>query len=388
MTSYQKIIMDRLLNEENSNNFFLQRPLEILKHYNPILFPIKKIKTLKNKDMLSGGLLKEDMTFCETSKTFRIAPNNSNLIYKDWYLDPSNKLLESHEYYYLDEDVLFIGPIPGHYGHFITEGLSRLWPLLDKQYENYKVVYISEKKENPFKEFFTIFGLRDADILRVDSPTQFKSITVPEPSIRLHDYCHELYGQTIEAIMKDIPLTSQKNIFLSKKANQLNGKSIGEENIEKIFNDNDFEIISPEVMSIKDFLSTMLSAKKVAALSATSAHNAIFMKEKSELICLNRSDHHHPLQIMINQIRNLEVTYIDVSFNIFRPNFSNGPFNIIISRHLQAFLKENEFKPPSQLRIFFTFCKSTLIYISYFFFLQKLLNTLSVIKVKISKLKS
>ena len=323
------------------------------------------------------------MSFCNFSKTIRVPPSNSNLVFKDWYIDPSGFNLQINDYPFIDEDIIFIGPIPNHYGHFITEGLSRLWPLLDIKYKNHKVAYISEGSINSFKDFFILFGLNESNLIRVQTPTQFKSIKVPEPSIRLHDYCHELYGKTIKTILKDVPLVNKKNIFLSKKANKYNGKSIGENHLEEVFSNSDFEIVSPETMPIEEFLSVMLSAEKVAALSATSAHNAIFMKEGAELICLNRSDHHHPLQIMINKIRELKVTYVDVSLNIFKPNFSDGPFNVIISKNLQNFLKHNAFKTPSKLKIFITSFKSTFLYIAYFLFLKKLLTTSSRIKNKI-----
>ena len=43
---------------------------------------------------------------------------------------------------FIDEEVIFLGPLPDHYGHFITEGLSRLWPYLDSKYKDYGVYLI------------------------------------------------------------------------------------------------------------------------------------------------------------------------------------------------------------------------------------------------------
>ncbi len=386
---FQKKLMNNLFEEIDSHNFFLNRRLEILHHQQATLFPIKKIDIFSSKKSsntkLCGGLLKSDMTFCDFAKTIRIPPYYSDLIFHDWYINPPLNLKATLSYDYIDEDVVFIGPMSVHYGHFITEGLSRLWPILDNHYKDYKIAYISEAAEDKFNDFFLLFGINKSNIIRIDKPTKFKSIIVPEPSIRLHDYCHEMYSETIIKILKNVPFTDKKNIFLSKKANRWTGKSIGEKYIQEIFSRNGYEIIYPEQMSIKEFLSLILSAKRVVASSGSSAHNAVFMRKKSELICLNRSDHHHHLQIMINKMRDLKVTHVDASFNVFNnPNLSNGPFNMVITSYLLEFLKEEGFKLPSKFYIAITFFKSTFFYILYISFLQKMVYSFFKIKTRLA----
>ena len=385
---FQKKSMNNLFEKINSHNFFLDRPLEILHHKHSTLFPIKKINTsLLKKGVtvnLCGGLLKSDMTFCDFAKTIRIPPDYSDLVFNDWYINPPLNKEAIQNYNYIDEDVVFIGPMSVHYGHFITEGLSRLWLLLDNNYKDLKIAYISEAERDKFNEFFLLFGIKKSNIIRINEPTKFKSIIVPEPSIRLHDYCHEMYGETITQILKNVKLIDEKDIFLTKKATRWTGKSIGEKYIQKVFLRNGFEIVCPEEYSIDEFLSLMLSAKTLVASSGTSAHNAVFMKKQSELICLNRSDHHHHLQIMINKIRDLKVTHVDTSFNVFNnPNLANGPFNIVITSYLLDFLKRESFKLPSKLFIAYTFLKSTSYYLLYTFFLQKMIYTFMKIKIRL-----
>ncbi len=366
-----------LLSKEESQEYELKRPLKILIHSQATLYPIS---TINNK--LNGGIQLQDKSFCNLSKITRVAPISSKLVFNDWYSDLDLSIADKTEKKHIDEDVIFIGPIPDHYGHFITEGLSRLWPLLSLENQDKKIVYISENKIN-FTDFFILFGIDQSRIKRITEPTTFKSITVSEPSIRLHDYYHQSYGETVKKILSNVPTDKENSIFLSKNENKRNGKSIGEKNIMNIFKKNGYEIVYPELLSVKDFLSKVYSAKRVVALSASSAHNAVFMKTGSELVCLNRSDHHHPLQIMINKMRNLKVTYCDVSLNFFKPNISNGPYNIIISKYLIIFLGMQKLKIPNKIIILLMNLSSSIYYILHYLFFGKVFRSISLLKARL-----
>ncbi|MBT7081621.1 MAG: excinuclease ABC subunit UvrA, partial [Chloroflexi bacterium] len=63
--------------------------------------------------------------------------------------------------------VVFLGVLSGHYGHFILEGLSRLWYFLNPENVHLKAVYVSEVSNNKFINFFSLFGLKDDNIIEV-----------------------------------------------------------------------------------------------------------------------------------------------------------------------------------------------------------------------------
>jgi hypothetical protein len=380
--SFQSPEMQHLQDLEHGLSYQLMRPLQFEVIKQGVAFPFKE----DNTGQLSAGIMREDKTFCDLAKTKRISPRNFDVWLDDWFVDPLHSLnLDAIPF--VNKDVIFLGALPDHYGHFITEGISRLWPYLDKEKKNLSSIYFSENNHPPFVEFLNLFGLQNSQINRVDTPLRFKSILVPEQSIRLHDFYHESYNESIEKILDNIDSIQPEKIFLSKKAAKyLNGKSIGENSIEKIFSDNNYTIIYPETLSIREFLSTMKSASSVTALSGSSAHNAIFMKKKSSLICMNRSNHHHPLQIMINEMRQLNVTYVDVFLNFFKVNFGNGPFNIIISKYFIDFAHAFDLSIGSKSKIFFKTSISTIQYLIYATFLGKLLYYLGLIANKKKKI--
>jgi hypothetical protein len=215
---------------------------------------------------------------------------------------------------------------------------------------------------------------------------QYRSIIIPEPSIQLHNYYHDEFNKTVKAILRTLPRKEPKDLFLSKKNHSFfNGKSIGEDTLESAFRKNNFDIIYPESIPLSDFIAMLHSAKTVASISGTSAHNAMFMSQDSNIICLNRSNHHHPLQIMIGEMRKINTSYVDVFFNFLSPNFGNGPFNIIISKYFIRFARFHKIQLPAKPIIYFRAIISTFIYLSYIVFLGKVVLILSKITNKKKK---
>lgn len=85
-----------------------------------------------------------------------------------------------------DDEVIWGGPIMGHYGHFLTESVSRLWPLLSNSgLEGLPVVFVT-----PFEKPFIMEWLAAFEVRVVTLPTQgvvrFKRVFVPEPAWRLN----------------------------------------------------------------------------------------------------------------------------------------------------------------------------------------------------------
>ena len=134
-----------LLSKEESQEYELRRPLKNSQSQPSHLISISKIN---NK--LVGGIQLQDKSFCNLSKITRVAPISSKLVFNDWYSDLNLSIADKTKKKYIDEDVIFIGSLnySDHYGHFITEGLSRLWPLLSLENQDKRLVYISENEIN------------------------------------------------------------------------------------------------------------------------------------------------------------------------------------------------------------------------------------------------
>lgn len=250
-----------------------------------------------------------------------------------------------------------------HYGHFITEGLARLWFFLDPQNIRYKGVYIVEHKDNKFMDLFKFFGMQDKNLIEVTKPTRFRSVIVPEQSIRLHDFYHSNYKRTIDKIKEKIIAAEYKKVYFSKSMSE-NARGIGEFPIQHVFEKNGFNIFYPENMSMYETISVLKGCDEFVASSGTNIHNSIFIDDAKSVICLNRSAHFHPLQIMIDRMKSFRTTYIDIFLFSTANSFGNIPCYVFASTFLREYFEHVNFR----------YCRLYLFFISPFYFASFILH--------------
>lgn len=313
--------------------------LEIQCIENGIVHPISSTRDNFNKTQ--GGVTDVNLNLIQLSLTKRVSPKNFTLEFEDWYCGCSNNF-QLEEADYVDEDVVFLGALSSHYGHFITEGLARLWFFLDSKNLHYKGVYISDSRNNKFIDCFRFFGIKDKNFLEITKPTRFRTVIIPEPSIRLHDFYHSKYKQTIDKIKENVVPAQYAKVFFSK-AKSASGRGEGELPIQTVFEGNGFAICYPERMSMYETISVLKGCSEFAATSGTNIHNSIFMNDGKSLICLNRSGHFHPLQIMIDRMKNFQATYVDVFLFSTDSNFGDSPCFVSVTSHLRKFFNNRNF---------------------------------------------
>lgn len=378
--AYQSKLMNDSLEKELETNYKKKESLRAINYNNALVCPLKK-SSRNNSPTLLGGVYDSEGSFIYDSLTRRVSPPNIKMFFDDWF---GSSLEEDYSNINkLDKKVIFLGALPKHYGHFITEGISRLWYISQTNDQDAEFVYISEDGPDRFLEIFEIFGIDLSRTHKIEEPTEFSEVVIPEASIRLHDYYHDDYEVTISTILNSVPSSNVDKIYLSKKQ-RFNGRALGERSIERIFKRNGFKILYPESIPLINFFSILKSAKVLASSSGSSAHNAIFLDKSAQFICLNRSRHHHPLQIMIDEMRELNVVYIEACMNIFRNDFSGGPYNLFPTRYLSSFFADSNFKSFSIFDLAHSFF-STIFYIFYTIFLGKFVNYLLKIKNSILK---
>lgn len=331
---------DEMLNnfkKEYQTNYEKSNSLKIERVSNGIVHPLQLSKVGKFENNEFGGVTDKKLNFIDLSLTKRVSPTNFIINFHDWYIG-ANSDCSISDIDYIDEDVIFLGPLSKHYGHFILEGLSRLWFCLEPESVNYKCVYISGYGEDRFNEFFKLFGLEEKNVIKIRKPTRFRTVIVPEQSIRLHDFYHEKYKETVDKIKEKVESANFEKVYFSK-ARIKNNRAVGEASIEEVFLKNGFSVFYPESLSIYEMISILKGCKVFAATSATNIHNSIFMNDSNTFICLNRSAHIHPIQTMIERMRSLKGIYIDVFFFSSIKNFGDAPCLLAPTKYLFDFFE-------------------------------------------------
>lgn len=324
--------MKNLYSIEKNTNYKRTSDLNKKEVLNGTIIPLEKSIIQDSNALYYGGVYDEKMELLPISLNKRVSPPNFNYSFDEWYsgYDKQNFHLNKN---YEDKNVIFLGAFHPHFGHFFLESLSRLWIFFESNYHDYEYVYISENEiQKDFFDLIILFGLDIQKVKRLTNPTTYKKIIIPEMSLRLHDYYHDNYKKIFDKIIEKIPSDfNNKTYYLSRK-NIKNSRVYGEKTLEYFLNKLDIEILYPEKITIVDLISKLKSSKQIIAISGTNSHNSIFMNDNSKLICFSRSSHYHPPQSMIDQMKNLKTSYVDVYLLKFG-DWSGGPFYIYPTKY-------------------------------------------------------
>lgn len=345
---------------EKNTSYQRTSDLEVQEILSGTIIPMKKIENCRTKSFfITGGVYDENLELITLSLNKRVSPPNFYCNYEDWYggFDELNLNKNTN-----DKTIIFLGAFHPHFAHFILESLSRFWIFLNDEYPNVECVYISENEINKdYFEWIKLFGIQPSRISRLTEITTYSKVIVPEMSFRLHDYYHPLFKKIIDKILSNVPSKPNNKIYYISRKYIENKRIFGEKSIEYLFSGLNIEVLYPETLTAQELIFKLKSCKKVIAISGTSSHNSLFMMDNSNLVCLNRSPHFHPPQSMIDDMKNLKTTYIDVfRFSFINKNWSSGPFFVYPSKYFMKFISNNfNFYKQSNLltihRILFSF---------------------------------
>ena len=98
-----------------------------------------------------------------------------------------------------EETVVYCGYMVNHWGHFLIEGVTRLWYFLEQDASVDKYVFFLDEGEQRqiqgnYREFFQLLGIWDK-LEFINRPTTFRRVIVPELGIHMRQgYTPKLLG--------------------------------------------------------------------------------------------------------------------------------------------------------------------------------------------------
>ena len=194
----------------------------------------------------------------------------------------------SGSYYHLDNEER------GHYGHLMTEGLSRLWAWEESKAADpdLKVLLgINRRKEvQPYE--YTIYaaaGIPAEDIVLVDGPVRVERLVTPAPllsnPIFVHPRIRETWrsvGDRLAADASDGP--RPERFFCSRRLSKRSCTNTAE--VEDLFREAGFEIVFPEDHTIADQVAMFRSADVIAGFAGSGLFNLCFVPDPVRVITL------------------------------------------------------------------------------------------------------
>ncbi|PPB53529.1 glycosyltransferase family 61 protein [Campylobacter hyointestinalis] len=339
----QKIINSHNINWQNDG----EPQVVVVKNgiIHPITCPKNGIAEHKNY----GGVTDEGLNFILLSNPKRFGGESLRSV-EDWLIGAD--ITQNFENIkYMDIEVVYLGPIKRHLAHNYIEVFSRLWYFLDKTNLKYKIAFMSQKDDvinwNLISFFFTKLGIDIDDLIEITEPTKFKSVIIPEQSCQLNGKAYKEYKVLFETYCKDIYTSNYEKVYFSKTydiVSKFRDRCANWDLLDDIMQKNGFKVMYPELMSIEEMISALYNCKIFVAQSGSNAHNAIFCKDNCEIWVLNRSEHIHPYQTLIAQLRNFSTQYVDMFIPFLPVHWDIGPFGMIFSKYFLEFAKYNKIR--------------------------------------------
>lgn len=287
-----------------------------------------------------GGVTDEKLNYIKESSlvnVFQHLNNSTHVRVNDF-----NHNYDFQNIKYYDEVVIYIGKMAAVWGHFMHETLSRLWYFVDNPDCDYKIAYISESGNDEFLDYIYLLGLSPDRFIRINEPIKFKEVIIPEESSRLTDMYHSKYVETIAKMGENIPPSNQKKIYLSRSLMPNNTKAIGEIDIENVFRENGYAIVSPEILSARGKISLMKGADIVVTAQGSGPYNMLFAKDGAKLVILNTSSTNGlPL---VEFFRDIDVYFVDTYQELIPVHYGIGPCFVTLTPCLEKFFNHFNLK--------------------------------------------
>lgn len=229
---------------------------------------------------------------------------------------------------------------------------GRLWYVLKNDISNYKIAYTcrlgkDDSIKGNYLELLNLLGIDESKLLRVNQVTQFEEVIIPETSIYPGKYFTKEYKELFDRIIENskVDFFSAKKIYCSRAMVKHRLKrEIGEEKLEQVFNNNGYQSVYLEKMTLNEQISLLNTAKEIVCVSGTLPHNLLFVRNNAKVTILNKTYKLNMHQFLINQICNLDVSFVDVNLSPTPVLYGMGPFIMMITDCFKAYCKDNNLK--------------------------------------------
>ena len=258
----------------------------------------------------------------------------------------NHTLNSDFELEFIDESVIFGGMTWAHFGHFILEGLSRLWYLVKNPTDTRKIIYICDEaeifkfKKQIIYDFFKMLGVDEYRLMFIEKPIKFAHISIPSVLFKADEiyyikeyplvYCACAKGANF--IHNDKKCFDKIYISHTKWTHRTEMCFLNEDIYEKFFTQKGFKVLYPEEFSVSEMVYYVSNATQIATTMGTTAHYALFARRGTRFIVLTREANarHYSkdfttltTQCILHQAMKLDWFIIDANLN-FLPSFDQG----------------------------------------------------------------
>ena len=226
----------------------------------------------------------------------------------------------------LDEEVVYLGWLFNHYGHFLMQSLARVWYLREVA-PSVRVLfhYPGRSGWEPARwalRMLAEFGIPQERILTLDEPTRLRRLIVPEPLfeprsvtagrvVRAHVAMARPYREVAERIASSATPTAQP-VYLSRRLLPSRQRlMVGEAELEATLRHNGFHIAHLQTMPFAEQVRLVNSHEHIVSNAGSAAQNVLFALHRPRLHLLTNAQFFSPDYFMHAMVSGTETSFIN-----------------------------------------------------------------------------
>jgi hypothetical protein len=282
-------------------------------HYNALYIPFHSLgKDLRRFSCLyshSGKIINSSKLFVDqNNRSVCLAPEEINI----------NSNLEPDQRKYI-----YIGFLLEHYGHFITESLSRLWFYLINNTEDYYLLYHSSDdyhKNILYTELLGALGISSDKLIRFEKATIVSKVIIPNPSFTIRGKAYNIHDKLVNTTAKfltknmgKIKPTSQP-LYLSRRLLSDEQRLVkNESKLEDILIKKGVNVQHPQFLNLAEQIYLINRHQTVIGTLGSALHSVLFSinKNKYSIVLTKSKDGSNSTQLLIDLLKHNQLSYIN-----------------------------------------------------------------------------
>jgi capsular polysaccharide biosynthesis protein len=193
----------------------------------------------------------------------------------------------------------------GHYGHLVTEVMSRLWGWEQAKRDTpglqavFRIRYPNERDPLLERRLFTAFGIGEADITWTAEPTWLESVYAATPMWHnamphyVHPDIQDIWQRVSRGLTRSVERDQQPSdrLFVSRRAAATNRSCRNAREVEAVFAEYGFTVIYPEELDLAQQAYLFRDARVVAGFGGSGLFNIFNSKALEHLVVLNHESY-------------------------------------------------------------------------------------------------
>ncbi|MDE5832162.1 MAG: glycosyltransferase 61 family protein [Desulfovibrio sp.] len=201
---------------------------------------------------------------------------------------------------YIAEPCIYAGFSNGAYGHFITEGIARLWRTQDCPWP----IVFMDQRVHPglYAQILRFLGVKGR-VINLAKPTKFAALAFPDPACQIHSYIERRQLDFL-ARQENAIIPGKKIFFSRSKLHRfMGGHTQDDARFDEIFAKRGFKVVYPETLTFMEQVEEVATSELVTGLEASYFHTLLFLKDpvKTRFVAFAR---HMRGEGMFNIIKN------------------------------------------------------------------------------------